>query len=194
MTTIGVLGIQGDFAEHLNMLRQIGVDALDVRVAEQLGEIDGLIIPGGESTTISKVAAATGMMDALRSFAASRPTWGTCAGAILLAKHIVGQPAHLGLMDMTIERNAFGRQIDSFVAELMVKELGDTPLRAVFIRAPVIVSVGPQVDVLARLDDGRIVAAQQAHLLASSFHPELTPDTRMHEYFVRMVNKVRLVA
>lgn len=194
MTTVGVLGIQGDFAEHLNMLRQIGVDALDVRVAEQLGEIDGLIIPGGESTTISKVAAATGMMDALRSFAASRPTWGTCAGAILLAKHIVGQPAHLGLMDMTIERNAFGRQIDSFVAELMVKGLGDAPLRAVFIRAPVIVSVGPQVDVLARLDDGRIVAAQQAHLLASSFHPELTPDTRMHEYFVRMINKVRLVA
>ncbi len=191
---IGVLAIQGDFAEHAHMLEQIGVEPIEVRKAEQLAELEGLIIPGGESTTISRVAGVEGMMAPLREFAATRPTWGTCAGAILLAKEIVGQDGHLKLMDIQIERNAFGRQIDSFVTDLDIKGLEGGPLRAVFIRAPIIGTAGPKVDILSRLADGRIVAARQGHLLATSFHPELTPDTRMHEYFVGMARKVWLVA
>ncbi len=194
MRTVGVLAIQGDFAEHIHMLRQIGVRAVEIRNPAQLDEIDGLIIPGGESTTISKVASVNGMMQALRTFAASHPTWGTCAGAILLARQIEGQAAHLRLMDIDVVRNAFGRQVDSFVRPLQIKGIEGEPLRAVFIRAPIITVAGPGVDVLARLDDGRIVAARQGHLLATAFHPELTPDTRMHRYFVDMINGVRLVA
>jgi len=192
--TIGVLAIQGDFAEHVAMLRQLNVAVTEVRGPEQLQHIDGLIIPGGESTTISRVAARLGMVEALQDFVAAKPTWGTCAGAILLAKTISGQSAHLGLMDITVARNAFGRQIDSFVTELDVKGLKGGPLRAVFIRAPIILSVGSEVDVLARLADGRIVAAREKHWLATAFHPELTPDTRMHQYFVDMVRKPMVIA
>jgi 5'-phosphate synthase pdxT subunit len=194
MRTVGVLAIQGDFAEHMHMLRQIGVRAVEIRNPEQLDGIDGLIIPGGESTTISKVASVNGMMQALHNFAANHPTWGTCAGAIILAKQVEGQAAHLRLMDISVVRNAFGRQIDSFVQFLQIKGIEGEPLRAVFIRAPIIAAAGPGVDVLARLEDGRIVAARQGHLLATAFHPELTPDTRMHRYFVDMINGVRLVA
>jgi 5'-phosphate synthase pdxT subunit len=194
MRTVGVLAIQGDFAEHIHMLRQIGVRAVEIRNPAQLDGIDGLIIPGGESTTISKVASVNGMMQALRNFAASYPTWGTCAGAILLAKQVEGQAAHLRLMDISVVRNAFGRQIDSFVQPLQIKGIEGEPLRAVFIRAPIIAAAGPGVDVLARLEDGRIVAAREGHLLATAFHPELTPDTRMHRYFVDMINGLRLVA
>jgi 5'-phosphate synthase pdxT subunit len=189
MTVVGVLALQGDFAEHAHMLRQIGVEPVEVRKPEHLDGLDGLIIPGGESTTIGKLAASGGLAGPLRDFVANHPTWGTCAGAIFLAKHVQGQAAHLGLMDITIERNAFGRQIDSFTQDLDIKGLGDGPYHAVFIRAPIIRSVGPGVDVLARLDDWRIVAAQQGHLLATSFHPELTPDPRLHRYFVDMLRR-----
>ncbi|MCS6871522.1 MAG: pyridoxal 5'-phosphate synthase glutaminase subunit PdxT [Anaerolineae bacterium] len=190
---IGVLALQGDFAEHAVMLRQIGANPIEVRKAEHLADLHGLIIPGGESTTISRVARASGLFEPLRDFVAHKPTWGTCAGAILLAKHITGEKAHLGVMDITVTRNAFGRQIDSFSTDLVVEGF-ETPLRAVFIRAPIIESVGANVRVLARLADGRIVAAQQGHLLATAFHPELTPDTRLHTYFLDICYQQRIVA
>jgi len=186
MTQIGVLALQGDFKEHINALDVIGAQPVEVRLPRQLDNLDGLIIPGGESTTLRKLADAYGMMDPLRRFGVARPIWGTCAGAILLARHIEGQDAHLGLMDITVRRNAFGRQIDSFVANILVD--GDTvPFPAVFIRAPIIVSVEPGVTVLARLSDDRIVAVQQDHLLATSFHPELTRDVRFHQRFLNLV-------
>lgn len=193
MLNIGVLALQGDFAEHAAMLRQIGANPIEVRKADHLADLHGLIIPGGESTTISRVAHASGLFEPLRQFVANKPTWGTCAGAILLAKHVTGQAAHLGVMDITVTRNAFGRQIDSFSTDLIVEGF-DAPLRAVFIRAPIIESVGAGVRVLARLPDGRIVAAQQGHLLATAFHPELTPDTRLHTYFLDMCHQQRVIA
>jgi 5'-phosphate synthase pdxT subunit len=192
---IGVLALQGDFAEHLKILNHLGVDTCEVRLPSHLGGLDGLIIPGGESTTIGKLAADFGLVEPLRQFSQSLPTWGTCAGAIFLAKDAQRQQPLLGLMDITIKRNAFGRQVDSFEAELMIPTLQDPdrPFRAIFIRAPIIERVGKGVDVLARLDEdgstreGRIVAARQQNLLASSFHPELTQDTRFHRYFLSMV-------
>ena len=189
LPTIGVLALQGDFAEHAHMLRDIGVQPVEVRKADQLTGLDGLIIPGGESTTFGKLAKSFGLVEPLREFVQTHPTWGTCAGAIFLAKHIQGEVPHLGLMDITVERNAFGRQIDSFTQPLDVKGLDGGPYRAVFIRAPIITEVGPSAEVLARLDDGTIVAARQDHMLATSFHPELTPDERMHRYFVDMVEQ-----
>jgi 5'-phosphate synthase pdxT subunit len=188
-TKIGVLALQGDFAEHMHMLREIGVTPVEVRKSEQLAALDGLIIPGGESTTFGKLANAFGLVEPLREFVQTHPTWGTCAGAIFLAKHIQGEAPHLGLMDITVERNAFGRQIDSFTQPLDIKGIEGGSYRAVFIRAPIIAKVGPEAEVLARLDNGTIVAAQQDHMLATSFHPELTPDDRMHRYFVDMVEK-----
>ena len=188
-TKIGVLALQGDFAEHAHMLRDIGVQPVEVRKADQLTGLDGLIIPGGESTTFGKLAKSFGLVEPLREFVETHPTWGTCAGAIFLAKHIQGEVPHLGLMDITVERNAFGRQIDSFTQSLDVKGLGGGPYRAVFIRAPIITEVGPAAEVLARLDNRTIVAAQQDYMLATSFHPELTPDERMHRYFVDMVEQ-----
>jgi 5'-phosphate synthase pdxT subunit len=192
MTKVGVLALQGDFAEHMHMLREIGVDAVEVRKPQQLEGLDGLIIPGGESTTIGKLAKSSGLTEPLRDFVKTHSTWGTCAGAIFLAKHIQGEAPYLGLMDITVQRNAFGRQIDSFTQSLDVKGLKGGPYRAVFIRAPIIAEVGPQAEVLARLDDahdGTIVAARQGHMLATSFHPELTPDDRLHRYFVNMIEK-----
>jgi len=184
----GVLGLQGDFAEHLATLDRLGVAAVDVRRPEQLAGIDALIIPGGESTTIGKLARQYGMIEPLRDrVAEGMPVWGTCAGAIFIAKDVPGHPHPLAeLMDMTVERNAFGRQIDSFEADLDVAELGTVPFHAVFIRAPRISRVGPGVDVLARLEDGTIVAARQGRLLATSFHPELTRDERFHRYFLSL--------
>lgn len=186
MTQIGVLALQGDFQEHVKALEVIGAQPVEVRLAHQLDNLDGLIIPGGESTTLRKLADAYGMMDPLRRFGVARPIWGTCAGAILLARHIEGQETHLGLMDITVRRNAFGRQIDSFVANVVIDD-DKVPFPAVFIRAPIIVSVEPGVTVLARLSDNQIVAVQQDHLLATSFHPELTRDVRFHQRFLNLV-------
>ena len=187
---IGVLALQGDFAEHVVMLGRLGVETVEVRLPQQLAPLDGLIIPGGESTTIGKLATAYALMDPLREFGLYKPIWGTCAGAIFLSKDVRRDQPLLGLMDITVERNAFGRQVDSFETDLDVPELdmGSIPFHAVFIRAPLIESVGPQVEVLSRLPDGRIVAARQDHLLATSFHPELTSDTRFHEYFLSLAD------
>lgn len=189
MTRAGVLGLQGDFAEHLHTLRELNVEAIDVRRADQLGELDALIIPGGESTTIGKLADHYGITPRLRArVAEGMPVWGTCAGAIFMAKDVPGHPHPIaGLMDMTVERNAFGRQVDSFEADLAIAAIGPEPFHAVFIRAPRIASVGPGVTVLASLDDGTIVAARQGRLLATSFHPELTKDHRLHEYFMSLI-------
>ncbi|HEV8653890.1 MAG TPA: pyridoxal 5'-phosphate synthase glutaminase subunit PdxT [Candidatus Limnocylindria bacterium] len=183
----GVLGLQGDFAEHLATLDRLGVEAVDVRRPEQLDEIDALIIPGGESTTIGKLAQEYGIIEKLRDrVAQGMPVWGTCAGAIFIAKDVPGHPHPLAsLMDMTVERNAFGRQVDSFEKDLDVPLLGPDPFHAVFIRAPVITRVGPGVEVLARVGDS-VVAARQGRLLATSFHPELTHDDRFHRYFLSL--------
>ena len=186
---IGVLALQGDFSEHASVLRGLGVEAVEVRTARQLSEIDGLVIPGGESTTIGKLMQDCGLLDPLRErISAGMPAFGTCAGAIVLARDIGGldQPL-IGIMDLSVRRNAFGRQLESFETLLQIPALGDPPMRAVFIRAPAIVSVGDGVEVLARLPDGRIVAARQAHMLAAAFHPELTEDSRLHRYFIELV-------
>jgi len=180
---IGVLALQGDFAEHRAALEKAGAEAVEVRLPGQLEGLDGLIIPGGESTTLRRLADSYHLMEPLREFSQEHPTWGTCAGAIFLAKEIEGQAPHLGVMDISVRRNAFGRQIDSFVTDLKVAD-DPNPYKAVFIRAPVILSAGPGVEVLARLPDGQIVAARQGNLLATAFHPELTPDLRFHEKFI----------
>ncbi len=189
MTTIGVLALQGDFREHVQMLRGMGVDAREVRLPTELAQTDGLIIPGGESTTIGKIAHVYGLVDAVRAMAQSgKPVWGTCAGMIVLAKDIGPEPPHVAVMDVKVQRNAFGRQVNSFETELDVPALahnGSTrSFHAIFIRAPLIESVGAGVEVLARLADGTIVAARQRNLLATSFHPELTRDTRFHRFFL----------
>lgn len=189
---IGVLALQGAFIEHEKMLKSLGVEVIQVRLPEDLADLDGLIIPGGESTTIGKLATEFNLMEPLREFARSKPTWGTCAGMIFLAKDIGRdrQPI-LGLMDITVNRNAFGRQVDSFEADLNISVFNGTPFHAVFIRAPIATSAAPHVDVLSKLGDGRIVAAQQGHLLVTAFHPELTDDLRLHEYFLSLVKKKR---
>ncbi|MBE3100217.1 MAG: pyridoxal 5'-phosphate synthase glutaminase subunit PdxT [Planctomycetes bacterium] len=189
---LGVLALQGDFAEHQVMLRRIGAEAGQVRLPAQLDGLDGLIIPGGESTTIGKLAVTFGLIEPLRRFAGTHPVWGTCAGAIFLSKDARRRQPLLEVMDITVERNAFGRQVDSFEIDLAVPVLADhdRPFRAVFIRAPLIESTGKGVEIVARLSDGgagRIVAARQGHLLATSFHPELTGDDRFHRYFLSLV-------
>ena len=188
---IGVLALQGDFAEHIVMLRRIGVEATEVRKAEQLTDLDGLIIPGGESTTIGKLATDFGLMEPLRAFGQHKAIWGTCAGAIFLSKDARRQQPLLGLMDITVERNAFGRQVDSFEVDLPMAEIEAFdpergPYHAVFIRAPLIEAVHAGTKVLSALEDGRIVAARQGRWLATVFHPELTNDERFHRYFVQI--------
>jgi pyridoxal 5'-phosphate synthase pdxT subunit len=193
---IGVLALQGDFAEHLVALRACGVDATEVRTLEQLQSVDALIIPGGESTTIARLLLAFELMDPVRRrIEAGMPAWGTCAGAILLAHEVpnLDRPP-LAAMDITVERNAFGRQLDSFETDLEIAGMDGPPLRAVFIRAPVITRTGPGVEVLARLPDGRVVAARQGPLLATAFHPELTPDHRLHALFADMVEASLMTA
>ena len=190
---IGVLALQGDFAEHIKMLKQLKVETVEVRLPEQLKGLDGLIIPGGESTTIGKLAQAYDLMGPLQSFGQQHAIWGTCAGAIFLSKDVRRDQPLLGLMDIKVQRNAFGRQVDSFEADLDVPELKQAtgkngPFHAVFIRAPIIEAVGEDARVLASVGDKRIVAAQQGHLLATSFHPELTSDTRFHEYFLSLAD------
>ena len=187
---IGVLALQGAFIEHVKMLRQLDVDAVEVRLPQQLEGLDGLIIPGGESTTIGKLATSYGLVKPLREFALSNPTWGTCAGMIFLAKDIgIEEQPILAAMDIQVNRNAFGRQADSFETDLKIQGLGEERFHAVFIRAPIVVAVEPHVNVLSRLNDGRIVAVRQDHLLATSFHPELTNDLRLHSYFCAIVKE-----
>ncbi len=184
---IGVLALQGAVREHCNSLKACGVEPVEVKYREQLGEIAGLIIPGGESTTVGKLLVKHGMLEPLREMGGKGfPIFGTCAGLILLAKEISGsdQP-RLGLMDITVERNAFGRQIASFETDLDISELGPEKFHAVFIRAPYILKVGDNVSVMAELE-GKILMARQDNLLAAAFHPELTPDLRIHRYYIEM--------
>ena len=185
---VGVLGLQGDFAEHLRTLARIGADGIDVRRPAQLDDIDALIIPGGESTTIGKLAARYEIIPKLRErVAEGMPVWGTCAGAIFLAKDVPGHPHPLaGVMDIAVERNAFGRQLDSFETDLDVKAFRGEPYHAIFIRAPKISRLGKDVETLATLDDGSVVAVREGNLLATSFHPELTADDRFHRYFLSL--------
>jgi pyridoxal 5'-phosphate synthase pdxT subunit len=194
---IGVLALQGAFIEHINILRQLGVEAVEVRLPAELDGLDGLIIPGGESTTIGKLAVQYGLIEPLRAFAGDKPVWGTCAGMIFLAKEIGQDQPLLAVMDIVVERNAFGRQVDSFEIGLEIKGLegqnGQTavPFPAIFIRAPRLVAADENqgVEVLARLADGTAVAARQGHWLVTSFHPELTADDRIHRYFLGLVRQ-----
>jgi 5'-phosphate synthase pdxT subunit len=188
---IGVLALQGDFAEHIVTLIRMGIATREVRLPQHLEDLNGLIIPGGESTTIGKLAVAYGLMEPLYQFGLQHAIWGTCAGAIFLSKDARRDQPLLNLMDIVVERNAFGRQIASFETDLDAPFLprlngAHHPYHAVFIRAPLIVEVHPPAEVLSRLPDGRIVAARQGRLLATSFHPELTDDDRFHRYFVEM--------
>ncbi len=178
------------------MLERLGVDAPEVRLPHQLDEIDGLIIPGGESTTIAQLMDIYKFRDVLRKkVEAGMPVWGTCAGMIVLADRLTdSRPEPLHLMDIEVSRNAFGRQVDSFEEDLSVEGIDGPPFRAVFIRAPVVNQVGQGVKVLARLLDGRPVAVRQGHLIGTSFHPELTNDTRFHQLFVRVVEESRAVS
>lgn len=186
---IGVLALQGAVSEHIRSLERAGAEAVAVKKTEQLDELDGLVIPGGESTTIGKLMRKNGFIERVREFSdAGKPIFGTCAGLIVLAKKIEGQEEpHLGLMDMTVARNAFGRQRESFEIDLPITGI-EQPVRAVFIRAPLIREIGADVEVLA-VYNGEMVTAREGHLLVSSFHPELTDDYRLHEYFTQMVRQ-----
>ena len=196
---IGVLALQGAFLEHANVLRKLGARPVEVRLPEDLADLDGLIIPGGESTTIGKLAVQFGLLEPLRQFIETGgAVWGTCAGLIFLARdigptgsggHVV--PARIPVMDIVVDRNAFGRQVDSFEADLRLTFApAEAPFRAVFIRAPRIEAAGDEVEILATLDNGAIVAARQENLLVTAFHPELTDDPRFHQYFLAMVRQV----
>jgi len=199
MDRIGVLALQGAFIEHIKTLRSLGVDAVEVRLPQELENLSGLIIPGGESTTVGKLATTYGLVEPIKEMASGgKPVWGTCAGLIFLARRVEGieQPL-LGVMDLTVARNAFGRQVESFEAEISVPALDAVSqpdergrlFHATFIRAPLITAVGDGVSVLSRLDNGGIVAARQGNLLVTAFHPELTSDTRFHRYFLAMIEQ-----
>jgi 5'-phosphate synthase pdxT subunit len=188
---IGVLALQGDFREHAEILRRMGADPVEVRLPKHLASVNRLIIPGGESTTIGRLLALYGMLEPLRARAGrDLAVWGTCAGAILLAREIHdaksgGQPT-LAVMDISVRRNAYGSQLDSFEVALAAPAFGDEPLPGVFIRAPQIETIGRNVEALARLPGGAVVAARQGRLLATTFHPELTGDDRVHRYFLEL--------
>lgn len=186
---IGVLAIQGDFAEHIAVLSEFGVSAREIRLPDQLEPLDGLIIPGGESTTLSRLMSIYNLREPIQRMAnEGRAIWGTCAGMIMLAKEITEQdPVPLGIMDIDVQRNAFGRQVASFEQSLNISSLECGSFHGIFIRAPVIIRVGEGVTVLASLEDGRPVAVQQGKILATAFHPELTQDTRFHRYFISLV-------
>jgi 5'-phosphate synthase pdxT subunit len=188
---IGVLAVQGAFAEHLRTLASIGVEGVEVRLPVDLAGVSGLILPGGESTAQRRLIERWGLREPILELARrGAPLFGTCAGMILLAREIAGGEATtLPLLDMTVERNAFGRQLDSFEAELSVPILGSTPVHGVFIRAPIVDRVGPGVDVLARLDDGRIVAVRERNVIATAFHPELAGETRFHRLVAAMASE-----
>ena len=186
---IGVLAMQGAYREHLKILKSLGIEAIDVRYEEDIDNIDGLIIPGGESTTMGKLIKTLGLYDKLKSrIENNMPVWGTCAGMILLAKNIVNEDYnHLSVMNISVIRNAYGRQIGSFETKAPVKGIGED-IDMVFIRAPYIESVGENVEILSTVD-GNIVAAQEGNILVTSFHPELTEDLRLHKYFINIVSK-----
>ena len=183
------MALQGSFREHKEILQKIGSEVIEVRLPSDLKDLDGLIIPGGESTTIGKLIVDFGFLEPLRSFGENKAIWGTCAGAILLSKDVHRNQPLLELMDITVDRNAFGRQISSFETDLNIPALelvssDPTLFHGIFIRAPIISSVDGKAEVIASLPDGRIVAARQGRLLATAFHPELTDDDRVHRYFV----------
>jgi 5'-phosphate synthase pdxT subunit len=199
MDRIGILALQGAFIEHTKTLRSLGVDAVEVRLPHELENLSGLIIPGGESTTVGKLAITYGLVEPIKEMASGgKPVWGTCAGLIFLARRVEGieQPL-LGVMDLAVARNAFGRQLESFEAEISVPALDAVSqpdergrlFHAIFIRAPLITAAGDGVSVLSRLDNGGIVAARQGNLLVTAFHPELTSDTRFHRYFLAMIEQ-----
>lgn len=191
MKKIGVLALQGAFAEHIATLKEMGSQTSEVRLPEELEGIDGLIIPGGESTTITKLMVSYELADKIKTLASDGlPIMGTCAGMIMLALKVDGAN-HLptGIMDIEVTRNAFGRQVDSFEIDLDIPVIGDKPYHAIFIRAPKIESTGSNVDILAKLSDDTIVAAQQGNMIALAFHPELTDDKRLHQYFLDIVNE-----
>ena len=189
MTKVGVLAIQGDFLEHRQMIEGLGVDAPEVRLGKDLAGLDGLVIPGGESTTIVQLLDIFDMRNTVVGLVREGlPVWGTCAGMIVLADRLTDhRPEPLHLMDIEVSRNVFGSQVDSFEAEIEVEGIDGTPFRGVFIRAPVVNTVGQGVKVLARLSDGRPVAVREADMLATAFHPELTGDSRVHELFLNIV-------
>ena len=187
---IGVLALQGAFREHLQTLASIGVEGVPVRLPHELDGVSGLILPGGESTTMRRLIERWEMREPILDLAArGAPLFGTCAGMIVLAREIVGEEPILPLLDVVVERNAFGRQLDSFEGELQVPVLGDQPVHGVFIRAPIVENAGPGVDVLARLDDGRIVAVRERNILATAFHPELAGETRFHRLVATMASE-----
>ena len=188
---VGVLALQGDFREHLAVLNDLGADAVHVKRPEELASVAGLVIPGGESSVMDKLSRMFGLAEPLRAAVASGlPVYGTCAGLIMLSNTVLdsisGQES-IGGLDIVVRRNAFGSQLDSFETDLDIPVLGETPMHAVFIRAPVVESVALGVTVLAALGDGRVVAVEQGSLLGTSFHPEMTGDTRFHEYFLDKV-------
>jgi pyridoxal 5'-phosphate synthase pdxT subunit len=188
MVTVGVLALQGDFAEHESMLNRLKVASREVRLPADLDDVDALIIPGGESTTITRLMEAYGLIQPIRDFAREKPVWGTCAGMIVMARKASDLDRDtLDLMDIEVERNAFGRQVDSFEADIPITGV-EGEVHAVFIRAPLVRSVGDGVEVIGRLEDGKVVAARQGRLLATAFHPELTDDPRMHRYFLSLAN------
>lgn len=192
MVKIGVLALQGAFIEHQKIFEQLGARVVQVRLPEHLEGLDGLVIPGGESTAIGRLARSYGLLEPMREFATQTPTWGTCAGLILLAKDIGNEAPWLGVLDARVNRNAFGSQLDSFETDLAIAGLPDPrPFHAVFIRAPLVEAVDEPVQVLAQLPSGGIVAVQQEHLLGTAFHPELTDDLRIHQYFYDMVTAKR---
>jgi pyridoxal 5'-phosphate synthase pdxT subunit len=191
---IGVLALQGAFIEHLQTLRELGVEACEVRLPADLEGLDGLILPGGESTTIGKLAVNYGLIEPIRALAQEgKPLWGTCAGMIFMSKDAQREQPLLGLMDVVVRRNAFGRQVDSFETDLEIPAIvtpeNPRPFHAIFIRAPLIETVGPGVEVLASLENGTIVAARQNNWLATSFHPELSRDDRFHRYFLSLADR-----
>ena len=189
MLKIGILAVQGDFAEHKLMLTNLDIDAVEIRLPEQLEDIDGLIIPGGESTTIAQLLDIFDIKNSIITKAKSgMPIWGTCAGMIMLANSLTDKrPTPLKLMNTVVSRNAFGRQIDSFEENIEIKAIGHPKYRGIFIRAPMFIQIGEGVEVLGKLIDDNPVLVREKILLGSSFHPELTPDTRIHEYFIKMV-------
>lgn len=191
---IGVLALQGSFREHLTVLKNIGVRTSEIRLPEQIQDIDGLIIPGGESTTIGKLLVDYKLLEPIKKFGRKKAIWGTCAGAILLSKDAQRTQPLLELMNITVDRNAFGRQISSFETTLKIPDLkyvspGSTNFHGIFIRAPLINSIKGDAKALSSLPDGRIVAAQENHLLATAFHPELTDDDRIHRFFLHQVQQ-----
>lgn len=186
---VGVLAVQGDFAEHISVLDSLGVETVEVRLPKDLVGVNAIIIPGGESTTIRRLLDLYDLSGPIISLvAAGTPVWGTCAGMIMLAKNLIdSRPEPLRLMDITVARNAFGRQVDSFEADLDFPILGEDPFHAIFIRAPAVSGIGKDVKVLGRLDENTPVALLQNHMLVTSFHPELTADSRFHQFFLTLV-------